>query len=179
MMFWSYDYQHVHPNGKIPRRGERLTLCLLVTTQEDQPRSYMRQPCLVMRHTHTRRISRKCEHDQQPQVDDVSDLLHLHDPSRHKHERPRRMGSWARRLLQQDHVAFQCIWPRTRKHLASSVRCLGCIQTNRACETKVCQRGLTTEASTTSSSARIPNEGTMSSYSFTSATVPPFTFDEL
>ena len=52
-MFWSYDYQHVHPNGKSPRRGERLTLCLLVTTQEDQPRSYMRQPCLVMRHTHT------------------------------------------------------------------------------------------------------------------------------
>lgn len=63
MMFWSYDYQHVQPDGKIPRRGERLTLCLLVTTHEDQPRNCMRQRCLGMGHTHapTHTISCKCK----------------------------------------------------------------------------------------------------------------------
>lgn len=141
MMFWSYDYQHVQPDGKIPRRGERLTLCLLVTTHEDQPRNCMRQRCLGMGHTHapTHTISRKCKHNGvQTQADNVGDLLHLHDPARHKHGRPRRMGSWARRLLQQDHAAFQCVWPRMEKHLASSVRRLGCIQAYHARGTKVC-----------------------------------------
>ena len=115
----------------------------------------------------------------QTQVDDVSDLLHLHDPLRHKHQGPQRMGSWTRRLIQQDHAALQCTRPRIQKHLASFVRSLGSIQARHARDTWACQKVLTTQASTTPSLARIPDEVTMSSCGFTTTTVPPFTFDEL
>ena len=42
MMFWTYEYKHIRPSGRIARRGERLTLCLCVSPQDS--RTCMRLP---------------------------------------------------------------------------------------------------------------------------------------
>ena len=34
MMFWTYEYICIQPSGRIPRRGEQLTLCLCVLVEE-------------------------------------------------------------------------------------------------------------------------------------------------
>ena len=36
MMFWVYDYEHVQPSGEVPRRGERLTFCLLILDHQER-----------------------------------------------------------------------------------------------------------------------------------------------
>ncbi|CAE7341560.1 unnamed protein product [Symbiodinium sp. CCMP2592] len=37
MMFWTYEYKHIRPSGRIARHGERLTLCLCIAVSDEQP----------------------------------------------------------------------------------------------------------------------------------------------
>ena len=37
MMFWTYEYKHIRPSGRIAHNGERLTLCFFIVIGDEQP----------------------------------------------------------------------------------------------------------------------------------------------